>query len=53
MYAGHPWYDETFEGYKYDKERAKKLLAEAGFPNGFKMTIAYPTGGSGTCTPAR
>jgi len=29
---------------KYDPEGAKKLLAEAGFPNGFKMTLHSPNG---------
>ncbi len=28
----------------YDPEGAKKLLAEAGFPNGFKMTLHAPNG---------
>jgi peptide/nickel transport system substrate-binding protein len=28
----------------YDPEGAKKLLAEAGFPNGFKMTLHGPNG---------
>lgn len=27
----------------YDPERSKKLLAEAGFPNGFAMTISAPS----------
>ncbi|MGE3064604.1 MAG: ABC transporter substrate-binding protein [Hyphomicrobiaceae bacterium] len=29
---------------KYDPQGAKKLLAEAGFPNGFKMTLHGPNG---------
>ena len=32
-------YDDTIQDYDYDPELAKKLLAEAGFPNGFESTL--------------
>ena len=37
-----PGYDESFTGYAYDVAKAKALLAEAGFPNGFE-TVLYST----------
>jgi len=41
--------DQLGEGaqyYKFDPGRAKKLLAEAGHPNGFPATLSYTTYGS-------
>jgi len=34
----------TFEPYRYNPEKARKLLAEAGYPHGFKLTLATPSG---------
>jgi peptide/nickel transport system substrate-binding protein len=41
VYAGT---SKNLKPVAYDVEGAKKLLAEAGFPNGFKLTIHGPNG---------
>ncbi|EJC70830.1 ABC-type dipeptide transport system, periplasmic component [Rhizobium leguminosarum bv. viciae WSM1455] len=37
-----PGYDKSFAGYAYDVAKAKALLAEAGYPDGFE-TVLYST----------
>lgn len=40
---GEYWMNYTKQAFRYDPEEAKRLLKEAGYPNGFKITIYSTT----------
>lgn len=48
---GQLGYNPAVNPYNYNPTLAKKLLAKAGYPNGFSTTLLVPTSGSGMQDP--
>jgi peptide/nickel transport system substrate-binding protein len=44
---GGPGYDAKYNPLPYDPNKAKQLLADAGFPNGFDVRVDWTPGGAG------
>ena len=46
--VGSYYFDKNVKGYEYDLEKAKQLMAEAGYPDGFDTTILVTTSNQAT-----
>jgi peptide/nickel transport system substrate-binding protein len=51
FYEGHSWFNKDAVKYDYNPEKAKQLLAQAGYPNGFETNFVIPSSGSGNMWP--
>ncbi|MFS8666200.1 MAG: ABC transporter substrate-binding protein, partial [Limnochordales bacterium] len=43
MTPAEPYYADMTGMYPYDPQRARELLREAGYPNGFRLTLSLPS----------
>jgi peptide/nickel transport system substrate-binding protein len=41
--SAHTGYDPSLRPYPYDPDKARKLIEQAGYPNGFKFTLSGPS----------
>jgi peptide/nickel transport system substrate-binding protein len=48
---GDHGYSPSLNTYRYDPAKARQLLTDAGYPNGFDTTLSFPTSGSGNMIP--